>query len=261
MLAERERHGRTARRARAGLVAALLLHGALAAAAVLVPRLGEEETQALEFVPVQLVPAQALGRRSPTPEPPSPSPVEPQPAPRPAPEPEVEEPAEPEPEPVTAAPPLPEPTPRPPERRPEPDPPPQPARRETRPADPGPATPGADAGGDRGSPTGTPGGTSTSGASLAGVGDPSFTYGYYLDRVLTLIDRQWTRPAVDTPLEVALTFRIERDGRVSDLDVERTSGYNAFDLAGLRAVQNAAPLPPLPAGYRKDSLSIRLIIR
>jgi outer membrane biosynthesis protein TonB len=47
---------------------------------------------------------------------------------------------------------------------------------------------------------------------------------------------------------------------VAELDVAETSGLSAFDLAGLRAVQAASPLPPLPAGYRKDSLAIRLLI-
>ncbi|HEX2164736.1 MAG TPA: energy transducer TonB, partial [Thermoanaerobaculia bacterium] len=124
-----------------------------------------------------------------------------------------------------------------------------------RPAEPSP-------GGTPGSPAGSPAGTSALGATLAGVGDPSFTYGYYLDRMLALIERNWRRPPTGSALpEVALTFTIQRDGRVTALAVDASSGINAFDLAGLRAVENAAPLPPLPAGYRRESLSIRLIIR
>ena len=80
--------------------------------------------------------------------------------------------------------------------------------------------------------------------------------------MLALIERNWRRPPTGDALpEVALTFRIRRDGRVEEVEVEASSGLRAFDLAGLRAVENASPLPPLPAGYRKDSLSVRLIIR
>ena len=35
-----------------------------------------------------------------------------------------------------------------------------------------------------------------------------------------------------------------------------SSGYNSFDLAALRAVQNASPFPPLPRAYRHDSLGV-----
>jgi TonB family protein len=254
--------------ARVGLAAAAALHLALVAVAVLGPRLTGEERQPMEFMPVALVPAQALGTGRvppPAPEPePAAAPVEPEPAaPEPAPAPE--------PEPV-----MPAPAPAEPERRPEPrrEPAP-PAPRTPRPSEPRPAEPrprpSAPADGvgevgapdDRpGSPLGSPSGTSGLGARLAGVGDPSFTYGYYLDRMLALIERNWSRPPTGDALpEVALTFRIHRDGRVGDVEVETSSGLRAFDLAGLRAVENASPLPPLPAGYRKDSLSVRLIIR
>ncbi|HUO87472.1 MAG TPA: TonB family protein [Thermoanaerobaculia bacterium] len=253
--------------ARVGLAAAVALHLALVAFAVLGPRLAREERQPLEFMPVALVPAQALGTGRPPPSPPQQDP-----APVAVPEPPAAEEApaaEPEREPVM---PAPTPTERP--RQPEPEPErqrPAPSRpAEAPPADPAPRQPpaGSDdrqAGrpGDRpGSPLGSPEGTSGLGARLAGVGDPSFTYGYYLDRMLALIERNWRRPPTGDALpEVALTFRIQRDGRVGDLEIETSSGSNAFDLAGLRAVENAAPLPPLPAGYRKESLSIRLIIR
>jgi protein TonB len=155
---------------------------------------------------------------------------------------------------------MPPPTPaREPERRPEPNPDPAPSR----PSDPADSGDSSGEPGDRpGSPLGSPSGTSGLGARLAGVGDPSFTYGYYLDRMLALIERNWRRPPTGDALpEVAITFRIHRDGRVGDVEVETSSGVRAFDLAGLRAVENASPLPPLPAGYRKDSLSVRLIIR
>lgn len=232
--------------------AALLLHAALTAAAVVLPLLGEEERRPMEFVSVQIVPAAVLGTPEPArPSPPAPEPEEEEPPPpEPEPEPE-EEPPPPEPEPDPEIPTLPSPE----EREPEPEPP-----AERRPAaEPEPASPAPDT--RRGSPGGSATGTSALG-SVQAIGDPSFTYGYYLDRVLAAIERQWRRPNTDgVPMEVALDFRIRRDGRVVDLDVAETSGLSSFDLAGLRAVQSAAPLPPLPAGYRKDSLAIRLIIR
>lgn len=249
----RSRRRRTSVRARVlAVAAALALHAALTATAVVLPMLGTEERRPMEFVSVQIVPAAVLGTPRPArPAPPVPEPPEEEEEPAPEPEPEAEEePPPPEPEPQPDVPALPT------REAPEPEPEPEPRRRQ--PAEEPAAAPDA----RRGSPTGSATGTSALGASVAAVGDPTFTYGYYLDRVLAAIEQQWRRPPTDgVPLEVALDFRIRRDGRVVELDVAESSGLNAFDLAGLRAVQSAAPLPPLPAGYRQDSLAIRLIIR
>ena len=238
----------------AGVVSALILHLALVALAILVPIFSAEESQALEIVNVRIVPSQALG----TPQPPQPEPepaepvVEEEPEPEPEPEetPPEEEPPPPEPEPERPVMPVPtedaEPKETPPQRA-EPE--------------PAPAPPPAAA--DRpGSATGSPTGTSATGTNISAVGDPDFTYGYYLDRVLAAIEANWRRPPTDgVELQVVVNFRIRRDGRVFELDVAEESGLGSFDLAGLRAVQASSPLPPLPAGYRKDSLAIRLIIR
>jgi TonB family protein len=245
---ERRRREHLGRLRGAGLAGAVLLHLAIAAAAFVVPRLGAEERQPIEFVSVRIIPAQALG----TPQPPAPQPA--------APQPEVEETEpEPEPEPEPEEPVLPAPKPEPP--RPQPTPPrsTEPATTPSR-AEPAPPSEGSP-GSRQGSPAGSPTGTAAEGAQLAAIGDPDFTYGYYLDRVLAAIEAQWRRPPTDgARLEVALDFRIRRDGTVAELDVAETSGLSAFDLAGLRAVQAASPLPPLPAGYRKDTLAIRLLI-
>ncbi len=109
---------------------------------------------------------------------------------------------------------------------------------------------------------GNPLGTTAFGSEIAGVDNPDFTYGYYLDRLLSLIDAPVAAPehgrAASRP---SSHFRIERDGTIADLRVAESSGYNSFDLAAMRAVQNAAPFPPLPRAYRHDSLGVNLIVR
>jgi protein TonB len=100
----------------------------------------------------------------------------------------------------------------------------------------------------------------TFGGAVAGF-DPDFTYSYYIDRMLALIRARWTRPPVGPEVEGVVFFRILRDGRIEGLEVVTTSGHEAFDRAALRAVDNAAPFPPLPAGYRRDNLGVRLILR
>ena len=55
-------------------------------------------------------------------------------------------------------------------------------------------------------------------------------------------------------------YLVPHDGRVSDVEIQESSGYNSFDRAGLSAVQNAT-LPPLPKSYRRGELGVRLTIR
>ncbi len=299
-----------------GLAAAALLHGGLLAAALLVAS-WKPPTPPLDYVPVTIIPAQALGVERPRarPRPPAPArepeaPAQPappppaKPAPRPEPKPEPPEPPKPKPrsrEPrvteheispeVDRRPvlhnveeqSLPKPQPKPPKSRPEPAE--RPSARESgrgsqaksagkRPPEPrsaaaskGPSGPGGvadigkgDESGPRGSAAGNPLGSSAFGSAIAGLEDPDFGYGYYIDRLLQLIDANWTRPPVGGEVRTVVYFRIQKSGAITDLKVAQSSGYNAFDLAALRAVQNAAPFPTLPASYRHDSLGVNLIV-
>jgi TonB family protein len=95
---------------------------------------------------------------------------------------------------------------------------------------------------------------------LEGI-DPEFTYDYYLDRMLASIGAQWIRPPTEGEIRAVLRFTVERSGEITELQVVESSAYPAFDLAALRAVQYASPLPHLPASYRRDSLSVTLIVR
>jgi len=236
VLAERRRRdGRGPRLV--SLLAAATLHAVALAVVVFGPAARAARESPPDYVAVQIVPAQALG----VPEPPAaPRPAAPAP---PAPQPE-KPPAEPEP-------PAPErqalPPPR--ERRAEPPP-------------AAPAAPAEEPAAARpGSPEGSPTGLATMGAAVAGLDNPDFTYGYYVEQMLTLIRAQWVRPPLGGGIEAVLHFAIGRDGRIAEVRIVQSSGYSSFDLAALRALQSASPLPPLPQSYRQPSLGVTLIVR
>lgn len=296
ILSERARR-HAAARGLPWLAAAAALHVVVLGLALVLPTL-REPPPPLEFVPVQIIPAQALGverprarREGSRAQQAAPTPPTPAPEPPPEPEPEPRRP-EPEPEPEDDRPALPEPK-KEEKKKPEP---PQPAREERRkppaPAEPrktpaptapaggdrsadrrtakpsegrtaqsGAEIPKGDEAGRRGSAAGNPLGTSAFGSAIAGLEDPNFGYGYYIDRLLQLIDANWNRPALGGDVRAVLHFRILRNGEIEDLRVAQSSGYDSFDLAALRAVQNAAPFPALPASYRADSLGVNLIVR
>jgi TonB family protein len=235
-------------RFRLALVTALVLH--TAGLGLLFVPWATTPPPPREFVPVRLLPLQALGARDPAPR------VSP---PVPKPEPPKPEPPKAEP-PPREVPPDPVPPVKPPRTLPSDKPKPTPNRTEPAPATA--SSPPAPAAAEReGTATGSAAGVAAFGSTLLQQIDPDFTYDYYLDRMLAAISRQWQRPPTDGQVEVAVRFVVQKSGEITDLEVVETSGFNAFDLAALRAVQNASPLPRLPVSYRKGSLSVTLIVR
>ncbi len=99
------------------------------------------------------------------------------------------------------------------------------------------------------------------GPSIATLDNPDFTYGYYIDQMLSLIRANWQRPAVGAGVEAVVSFQVQRDGTITGIDISKSSGSPAFDFAGLRAVHLASPLPPLPASFSGDSLGVNLILK
>lgn len=248
LLTSRLRSGSAAYR-KPSLWLSLSLHVVLFASVLLAPMITTGDPEPLEFVAVQIVPVQALGVASPAPA----STRKPTQAPDP---PVKEAVSEPEPEEQSAervA--LPEP-----ERKAKTTPKPKEARR----SEPGSGqnrASGSDLGQRLGSPLGSSLGTSPLGATVGGLDNPDFVYSYYVDQMLAMISANWLRPSIGGQVEAAVYFRIHRDGSISDVRVAQSSGYNSFDLAGLRAVQQAAPFPRLPQSYQHKSLGVNLILR
>ncbi|HEX4955613.1 MAG TPA: energy transducer TonB [Thermoanaerobaculia bacterium] len=227
VLAERRR-GSGSRGLALGLAAATLLH--LLALAALVYRPGGDRPAPRQFAPIRIVPLQALGGR------PASRPAPPRPEPKPR-----EQPRPPEPPPAKPAKTLPAPA------RPAPQALPQPEPEGTA--------------AQAGSAAGNAAGNSAFGAAQIEGLDPDFKYDYYVDRMLALIFAQWQRPTTDGEVRTVVRFVVQKNGTITDLEIEEESGFSSFDIAALRAVRNASPLPRLPVSYRKDALTVTLIVR
>jgi len=114
-------------------------------------------------------------------------------------------------------------------------------------------------------PTPAPAPAGGSGLSVGGnngqkiPGIPSdFHFVYYVQRMLALIESRWYKPAVPTETRALVRFTINREGRLSRIELESSSGNSSFDRAALRALYAANPLPPLPPAYGKPSLTVHL---
>lgn len=81
-----------------------------------------------------------------------------------------------------------------------------------------------------------------------------FEFPWYLEQLVSKIERNW-RPTSNT-LSTTVHFRIERNGRLRDIEIAEESGNFLFDQAARRAVEASAPMPPLPDEYDGDYLGV-----
>ncbi len=79
----------------------------------------------------------------------------------------------------------------------------------------------------------------------------------YLGVIMTSIQRNWDKNQSVSGLTI-VRFTIRKDGRIDDVSVERQSGYWALDRAAQLAVSVTKQLPPLPAEFTGDRLTVHL---
>jgi TonB family protein len=120
----------------------------------------------------------------------------------------------------------------------------------------------ADGKGDiHGTKSGPVGGAGTS-LEIGGFGPgggvkagPRFPYQWYIQTVYKRLWENWDRADAGNR-ECGVIFTILRDGMVKDVRVDESSGDGYFDLTARRAVENAAPFPPLPEGFTEPNLRV-----
>ena len=102
------------------------------------------------------------------------------------------------------------------------------------------------------------------GSGGIGVGENSVLgnrFGAYADRVIQLVSEKWQTSglgAIHTAPAVVVTFDIQRDGSVRNVQIAQRSGNGTLDVSAQRAVIDAAPFPPLPPGYDKSEARVEL---
>jgi TonB family protein len=82
------------------------------------------------------------------------------------------------------------------------------------------------------------------------------------DYIVLMVDRiraNWLnqRPAGQAGMNI-VKFTIQRDGRITDVLLEKSSGFQNLDLASQRALYATKTLNPLPDGYPNPALTIHL---
>ena len=85
----------------------------------------------------------------------------------------------------------------------------------------------------------------------------NFPYPWYITQVRNSLWIEWEkrRPAGNV-LSALVSFSIARDGKVKNVNVQRSSGDDTYDFAASSSVINAGPFAPLPMYYEKDELTV-----
>lgn len=100
----------------------------------------------------------------------------------------------------------------------------------------------------------TTGGGGGAGAYLD-VGD--FCCPEYLETVVQRIQQNWSSKQ-NMAGATLVKFTIQRDGTLADVQVERPSGFVALDMTAHRAVMITQRVPPLPAQFPNQTLTVHL---
>jgi TonB family protein len=103
------------------------------------------------------------------------------------------------------------------------------------------------------------GGLSTGGGSGTGgyLDVKNFCCPDYLVTMLQVIQKNWNARQ-EVSGETLIQFRILRDGRITEIELERSSGYAALDITAQRALFLTQRVPPLPAAFTDDHLTVHL---
>jgi len=101
-------------------------------------------------------------------------------------------------------------------------------------------------------------GLSSGGAGLGSTLDvANFCCPDYIVLMTDLIRRSWN-PLTEVSGQTIIKFTIQRDGRITEQALEKSSGYTALDLNAQRAVTITRELPPLPAAFSNPTLTVHL---
>lgn len=92
-----------------------------------------------------------------------------------------------------------------------------------------------------------------------------FRYRGYVGSVKSSLYARWHPPSSFTlggkKLFAVAMIRISRDGRISRIDMKRTSGHRIFDQSVMAALTDSSALPPFPKDYKENYLDVEITFR
>ena len=86
----------------------------------------------------------------------------------------------------------------------------------------------------------------------------NFPYPWYITQVRNALWTSWQKykPKSGRGLTSAVSFNVDKNGAVFEVQLEKSSGDDAFDYAALNAARDCGPYPPLPEDFKKEILTV-----
>lgn len=91
-------------------------------------------------------------------------------------------------------------------------------------------------------------------------GDFGSRFGWYVDGIKRKVAQNWysqlADPRASMGRSAVVTFTVHRDGSVSNVRIQQSSGVPSLDMSGVQAVMRTDTVGPLPDGYAGSSVSV-----
>jgi TonB family protein len=84
------------------------------------------------------------------------------------------------------------------------------------------------------------------------LGQPDVDFGPYMADLQRKIKQSWVFPKCDNSRRVVVVFKVRKDGELTNLRLDHSSGIALADKAALLAIEHAAPFQSLPVGAPND---------
>lgn len=96
----------------------------------------------------------------------------------------------------------------------------------------------------------------------ATVDNAAFQYDWWFSQAFYKIQSNWRNTvAYDGELVCVVSFQVIKSGRVFDLKVQSSSGFEEFDAGCLSAIELSSPFPPLPRDFSDEVIGITVPFR
>ena len=86
----------------------------------------------------------------------------------------------------------------------------------------------------------------------------NFPYPWYITQVRNALWANWQKykPKSGKGLSSLVSFNVDKNGAVFEVQMEKSSGDDAYDYSALNAARDSGPYPPLPEDFKKEILTV-----
>ena len=86
----------------------------------------------------------------------------------------------------------------------------------------------------------------------------NFPYPWYITQVRNALWTTWQKykPKSGSGLSSLVSFNVDKNGAVFEVQMEKSSGDDAYDYSALNAARDSGPYPPLPEDFKKEILTV-----